>query len=86
MNHLNTEHNASDRPHYDVRFDENGHLHVKNFSAWWIPELSLEREIGGTVYSVSGSFEGRENLIRKLERIAAKKFTTAEEVANDNDE
>lgn len=86
MNHLITEHNASDRPHYDVRFDDKGHLHVKNFSVWRIPDLSLEREIGDAVYCVSGSFEGDMNLTRKLERIASKKFTTAEEAADDNEE
>jgi hypothetical protein len=29
----------------------------------------LQREIGGTVYSVTGSYEGTETLDRKLKRI-----------------
>lgn len=86
MNHLTTEHNAYDRLHYDAYFDKNGALHVKNFSAWCIPNLSIEREIRGTVYTVTGSFEGDECILRRLERISAKKFTTTEEDANDTDE
>ena len=56
-------------------FDENGRIHVKNLSAYWIPQLTITEEISGTVYTVSGSFEGTESLTRKLERITAKKFT-----------
>lgn len=52
-----------------------GHIHVKNLSAYWIPQLTITEEISGTVYTVTGSFEGTESLIRKLERITAKKFT-----------
>ena len=56
-------------------FDEDGQIHVKNLSAYWIPQLTITEEISGTVYTVTGSFEGTENLLRKLERITAKKFT-----------
>lgn len=56
-------------------FDEDGRIHVKNLSAYWIPQLTITEEISGTVYTVTGSFEGTESLIRKLERITAKKFT-----------
>ena len=52
-----------------------GHIHVKNLSAYWIPQLTITEEISGTVYTVTGSFEGTDSLIRKLERITAKKFT-----------
>ena len=34
-------------------FDAEGHIRVKNLSAFWLPELTLQREIGGTVYSVT---------------------------------
>ena len=47
---------------------------MKNLSAYWIPQLTITEEISGTVYTVTGSFEGTENLLRKLERITAKKF------------
>ncbi len=47
----------------------NGQNWVKNLSAYWLPELTLCREIGGTVYCVSGSYEGTEILDKKLGRI-----------------
>ena len=76
----------ADRKRYDVWFDEDGHLHAKNPSAWWIPELTIEREIGGTVYTVTGSFNGDEGMLRKLERISSKMLTNTEEDVNDTDE
>ena len=56
-------------------FDENGRIHVKNLSAYWIPQLTITEEISRTVYTVTGSFEGTDSRLRKLERITAKKFT-----------
>ena len=56
-------------------FGEDGRIHVKNLSAYWIPQLTITEEISGTVYTVTGSFEGTDNLLRKLERITAKMFT-----------
>ena len=79
------EKHSDDDPHSNVYFDYEGHLHARNLSAWWIPELTIEREIGGTVYTVTGSFEGEEIILRKLERISAKKFTNTEVNANDID-
>ena len=35
-----------------------GSLRVRNLSAYWLPELTLKRKLGGTVYSVTGSYEG----------------------------
>lgn len=61
-------------------FGEDGHIHVKNISAYWIPELTLTEEIDGTIYTVTGSYEGEESFLRKLERITAKKFTEKLEV------
>ena len=48
---------------------------MKNLSAYWIPQLTITEEISGTLYTVTGSFEGTESLTHKLERITAKKFT-----------
>ena len=48
---------------------------MKNLSAYWIPQLTITEEISGTVFAVTGSFEGTDSLLRKLERITAKKFT-----------
>ena len=46
--------------------DENGNLHVKNLSAFWIPELTTTEKVGHTTYTVSGSFEGRNQYIARL--------------------
>lgn len=46
-----------------------GHIWVKNLSAFWLPEFTLQKEINGTIYSVSGSYNGTETLDRKLLRI-----------------
>ena len=48
---------------------QDGYIRVKNISAFWLPEFTLQKEIGGTVYSVSGSYTGTETLDRKLLRI-----------------
>ena len=48
---------------------------MKNLSAFCITELSITEIIHGTVYTVTGSYEGTESFVRKLERITSKKFT-----------
>jgi hypothetical protein len=53
-------------------FDANGQLHVHNLSAYWLPEITLKREIKGTTYTVSGSYEGTQRLDQKLLRIMKK--------------
>lgn len=60
-----------------TRIDKHGRIVVKNLSAWWIPEIRIVREINGTVYSVTGSFEGNECLDRKLTRILLKNLEDA---------
>ena len=66
---------SEDQPRRSIRFDENGNIVVKNISAYWIPELTVTEEISGTIYTVTGSYEGEDSFIRKLERIASRKFT-----------
>ena len=39
--------------------DENGNLHVKNLSAFWIPELTTTEKVGHTTYTVTGSYGAR---------------------------
>ncbi len=56
----------------NVKNNEAGHIVVKNISAFWIPEIKVEREIHGTVYTVTGSYEGTELPNRKLTRILLK--------------
>lgn len=49
-----------------------GHLCVRNLSAYWLPELTVQKKIGGTLYIVDGSYEGTETLDCKLRRIMAR--------------
>lgn len=65
----------TDPPKRNFWIDECGHIRVKNLSAFWLPEFTLQKEIGGTVYTVTGSYDGTEPLNRKMERIMAEKFT-----------
>ena len=67
--------NPSDPLKRNFWIGEDGHIHVKNLSAFWLPEFTLQKEIGGTVYTVTGSYDGTELLSRKMERIMAEKFT-----------
>ena len=64
---MNTENRNS-----TVYRDIDGRLHVKNISAYWIPDFKLKREIGGTVYSITGSYDGIETLDKTLTRIFAR--------------
>ena len=53
----------------NYRVDADGHIVVNNPSAWWIPEMKIMEEIDGTIYTVTGSYDGTEALDRKLARI-----------------
>ena len=53
----------------NYRIDEQGRIVVRNLSAWWIPEMKIMEEIDGTIYTVTGSYEGTEMLDQKLSRI-----------------
>ena len=66
---------SEDQPRRNIRFDKYGNIVVKNISAYWIPELTVTEEISGTIYTVTGSYEGEDSFIRKLERITSRKFT-----------
>ena len=56
----------------NIRFDDNGNIVSKNISAYWIPKLTIHKKIGGTIYTVSGTYEGDEPVVGKLERIMSK--------------
>ena len=58
-----------DAPKRDVSFDEKGNIVVKNPSAFWLPEIKIVDVVGGTEYTVTGSYEGTETLDKKLKRI-----------------
>ncbi|MBP3588489.1 MAG: hypothetical protein J6J51_05605 [Clostridia bacterium] len=70
----NTEPLAPDRAERRFFWGKDGHIHGKNLSAFWIPELTVTEVIRGTTYVVTGSYEGSENFVRKLERITSRKF------------
>ena len=61
----------------ETKIDDAGHITVKNLSAYWIPEIKVEREIHGTVYTITGSFEGNGFLEKKLNRILLKNVEDA---------
>ena len=67
-----------DYPRPDYRIDEQGRIVVKNLSAWWIPEMKVVEKIGGTLYTVTGSYEGTEMLDQKLARIMLRNLEDSE--------
>lgn len=68
-----------DHIQHRTRFDEEGHIVVKNPSACWFPDLAVQREIDGIIYSVTGSFDGTETLDEKLKRIMEQDAKNPEE-------
>ena len=58
-----------DAPKRDVSFDDKGNIVVKNPSAFWLPKITITEEIGGTEFTITGSYEGTETLDKKLKRI-----------------
>ena len=63
---------------HDIRFDDEGHIVVKNLAAYWLPDICIEREIAGSVYTVTGSYEGTETLDNKLLRIMIRNMEDSE--------
>ena len=51
-----------DAPKREFSFDEKGNIVVKNPSAFWLPDVKIVEEHGGTEYTVTGSYEGTETL------------------------
>ena len=68
----------SDHEDHKTRVGEDGDLRVQNVSAYFLPKIKIMQEIGGTVYSVTGSYDGMALLDRKLERIMERNATDAE--------
>ena len=60
---------ADDAPKREFTFDEKGNIVVKTPSAFWLPDVKIVEQIGGTEYTITGSYEGTETLDRKLKRI-----------------
>ena len=57
------------------QINESGRVRVKNVSAYWIPKLTITEVVAGTIYTVTGSYEGTGSFLQKLERITAKTFS-----------
>ena len=71
---------SDDAPKREFTFDEKGNIVVKNPSAFWLPKVEIVDEIGGTEYTVTGSYDGEETLDKKLKRIMEQ---NAADAAND---
>ena len=67
-----------------AKTDADGNIHSDNLSAYWIPQLTLQKEIGGTVYTVTGYYEGKTDFIRKLERMTVDRMRRAMEGDTDD--
>ena len=67
-----------------AKTDADGNIHADNLSAYWIPQLTLQKEIGGTVYTVTGYYEGKTDFIRKLERMTVDRMRRAMEGDTDD--
>ena len=53
---------------------DTGSISVINPSAWFIPEFTLSRKIGNSLYTITGSYDGTETLNKKLTRIMENKM------------
>lgn len=67
--YVKVEPRPDDAPKREFTFDERGNIVVKNPSAFWLPKVEIVDEIGGTEYTVTGSYDGEETLDKKLKRI-----------------
>ena len=67
-----------------AKTDADGNIHADNLFAYWIPQLTLQKEIGGTVYTVTGYYEGKTDFIRKLERMIVDRMHRAMEGDTDD--
>ncbi len=75
-----------DAPRREVSFDENGNIVVKNPSAFWLPNIKIVEEHGGTEYTMTGSYEGTETLVKKIKRILEQNAANDEDITEDADE
>ncbi len=65
--------------------DQSGTITVRNLSAFWLPDVTVQEVIHGTTYIVTGSYEGREPFTRKLERIMSREFSSDTDECAEND-
>ena len=67
----------------DAERTEDGRVCVKNPSAFWLPEFSLQKATGGTVYSVTGAYDGTETRIGKWSASWRKSLRIKRRIGND---
>ena len=67
------------QPSATAQIDASGNIHAGNISAYWIPQITLQREISGTVYTVTGYYEGKTDFLCKLERMMVDRMSRAME-------
>ena len=72
-----------DRPRHNFWFDETGHIRVKNPSAFWLPEFTLQREIGGTIYTITGAMTGQKRWIERWSAFWLKSLQKIRRMMND---
>lgn len=78
---------ADDAPKREFTFDEKGNIVVKNPSAFWLPDVKIVEQVGGTEYTITGSYEGAETLDKKLKRIMEQNAANDEpDITEDADE
>lgn len=59
-------------PHHEshyTHFDEEERLVVSNLSSFWIPDITITEQLKNVTYIVDGSYDGKELLHEKFERI-----------------
>ena len=61
--------------HTGSTIGEDGRIHVKNLSAFWIPKLTVVEVIHGCTYTVTGSYDGDKNFLENLERVTTRNFS-----------
>lgn len=52
-----------------IAFDADGNLRTNNLSAYWLPDITVTKVIHGTTYIVTGSYEGTDSIVPKIERM-----------------
>ena len=77
-------HSAEIKKSVSAQMNSDGNIHANNISAYWVPQITLQREIGGTIYTVTGYYEGKNDFLRKLERMTVDRMRRAME-GNIND-
>ena len=70
-----------------VSFDVDGNLRTNNLSAYWLPAITVTKVVHGTTYIVTGSYEGTDSIVPKIERMLVRDaMNESREDADDHSE